>query len=883
MFTKRYFRTHCSYNSFLMICFCAMLLAQTSEAAQSPPAPDGVKGAELRGQVLGPDGAPVPGVSVFLRRNGVDLAVREVTDAEGRFVLGGLAAPASYQVMSAIGSLLEAGPIMDLPSPGVSVPVTITLRLNMAEQVSVAADVWTLPVGPPNSIVSRTSEQMRQQNLFNPEDAVRSVPSTTIRKRYIGDRNALVGGRSFGTLQPSRALVYLDGYLLSNFLGRFDAPRWNMVTAEAMERVDVLYGPFSAVHAGNSIGTTIVMTERIPSTLDWGVRATHASQGFSQYGESGTFGASQLSAYAGGRTQKGLWAAVAFNHQDATSQPMQYYNVTANAAGAFPAVSGSAVPVSGIQYDVDPKGLKRALFGSSAGAIDHTKQDTLKFRAGYTLASVLDVSGLIAGWQNDTENRNTTFLRDGSGNEVWSGVVTDGTNSFTLPATALAPSLREETHLQSGITVRSRRPTGWNGSLIVSDYRILGDALRQANTPDPTAASGGVGTVTRRDGTGWWTVEAQATRTPIAGGRHTLTFGVHRNAYRLLNVVNDASDWRSVETTLNQNYTGHTTVNALYGQDVIALTKTIKATLGWRAEWFDAMDGSQLARVNSCVASAGVTCVPNGDGTSNKVLTYEPRALAGHSPKASVTWTATQNLLVRASVGRGVRFPNVEELYNGTVTATSLSVSDPNLKAERSTAVELSAEHFWTNHMLRSTFFLDDVHDAILRQSDATVTPSITRVSNVDRVRTPGLEFFWVANDFPSRKVNVEGNVTFASSKVIENSRDPLSVGKYWLRVPKTRGGLTVAYRPTDRWMGSVGYRHQGRSYNDVYNLDIFPNVYGGVSSVNQVDLRLSYKPTKLAEVAVGVDNVSNGHSYVSHPYPGRTMFVELRVAPAKR
>ena len=114
-----------------------------------------------------------------------------------------------------------------------------------------------------------------------------------------------MGGRSFGTLQPSRGLVYLDGYLLSNFLGRFDAPRWNMVTPEALERVDVLYGPFSAIHAGNSIGTTIVMTERTPRRVEWGVGLTGYGQGFEQYGQGDDYGGGQLSAYAGTRLRFG--------------------------------------------------------------------------------------------------------------------------------------------------------------------------------------------------------------------------------------------------------------------------------------------------------------------------------------------------------------------------------------------------------------------------------------------------------------------------------------------------------------------------------------------------------------------------------------------------
>jgi hypothetical protein len=70
---------------------------------------------------------------------------------------------------------------------------------------------------------------------------------------------------------------------------------------------------------------------------------------------------------------------------------------------------------------------------------------------------------------------------------------------------------------------------------------------------------------------------------------------------------------------------------------------------------------------------------------------------------------------------------------------------------------------------------------------------------------------------------------------VVANEKDPRSVGKYWLRVPKTRASALVAYRPTARFMGSVGFRHQGRAYNDVYNLDVNPDVYGGVSGCNQL------------------------------------------------
>jgi iron complex outermembrane receptor protein len=860
--------------------FCVFVCLATGRHAAAAEGGPGV--AVVMGRVLGPDHAPLPGVQVQVQAGGKTLEQTAVTGADGTFRLEGVPVPGTYRIVCSVGSIAEKGPVVAVGREGETSAGDVTLRLRMSEQVSVTADAWTLPKDIPNSVAIKTAEKLAEQNLLNPEDALRYAPSTVIRKRYIGDRNALLGGRSFGTLQPSRGLVFLDGYLLSNFLGRFDAPRWNMVTPEALERVDIMYGPFSAIHAGNSIGTTVVMTERTPVRLEWGASFTGYGQAFEQYGESDDYRGGQVSAYLGGRFKSG-WAAFTYNHQDSTSQPMQYFNVTANEAGAFPAVSGPATAVTGILYDVDPRGARRAVFGGNSGAIDHTVQDSLKLRLGYALTRELEASALLAGWINDTENENRTFLRDAAGNAVWQGPVTDGTNTFNVPATAFAPSTRDEKHRQLGFTLRSRRDRGWNGSAAVSDYRILSDPARQANLPEPAAASGGPGTVTRRDGTGWNTFEVQATYAPtpgdFLGGDHALTFGAHRNAYTLTNVVNNSTDWRVNETTLAQRYRGETEVWALYAQDAWQLREDLKLTVGWRAERFRALDGEQLARVSSCVPGAGAICEPSGDGALHKIVAYPERTLTGHSPKASLAWTVNERLLLRGSFGRGVRFPNVEELYNGTVTATSVTLSDPSLKAEWSNAYELSAETTWSRQTLRTSLFHDDVHDAILRQSNNTVTPSVTNVSNQDLVRTSGLEVAWSARDVGIEGLSVEANGALTRSKVVRNAKDPGTEGKYWLRVPKARANVIVAYRPTTKWMGSLGWRFSTSAFNDVYNLDTNPNVYGGISRVNQLDARLSYKPARLLELAMGMDNVTDNHSYQSHPLPGRTLFVQVRTS----
>jgi iron complex outermembrane receptor protein len=102
-------------------------------------------------------------------------------------------------------------------------------------------------------------------------------------------------------------------------------------------------------------------------------------------------------------------------------------------------------------------------------------------------------------------------------------------------------------------------------------------------------------------------------------------------------------------------------------------------------------------------------------------------------------------------------------------------------------------------------------------------------------------------------------------------------VGKWWLRVPRTRATLQANWRANDQWLLAAGYRHEGRAYNDVYNADINPDAYGGVSRVDQLDVRAACKLGKQLEVALGVNNATDQHAYQFHPYPGRTLFAELR------
>jgi iron complex outermembrane receptor protein len=724
----------------------------------------------------------------------------------------------------------------------------------------------TLDPDLPTTSVTKTQEELRQQqNIFNPEDSLRNMPSMTIRKRYSGDRNALVGGRSFSTTQAPRALVTMDGYLLSNFLGRFDAPRWNMIAPEEITRVDVLYGPFSALYPGNAIGTTIAVSTSRPTTFGGSVRLAMQDQSFDQYGDKDRYRNYQGSALIGDKLASGLWYKLMLNHQDATSQPMGYYTATANAAGVFapPAVGGAAIPVTGIRYDTGPFGTRRAIFGANTGAIDHTLQNTAKASFGYDFSPTLGAEGFLAWWGNQSVTSNRTFLRDASGNSVWSGRVSDGANVFVLPVSAFAPYTRDEHHAQAGLTVKTRNKSGWNVRASASAYRILDDVQRNAGSADPFAASGGAGNAVVRDGSGFNAIDLQSTYTPTAGdwtgGAHALTFGLHADDYKLKQSTRNTSDWRNAEGPEAQFVGGETQILAAYGQDAWRFALRWQATFGLRAESWEATNGMQRA--------PGV------------LQRYPRRSEQAWSPKFSLAWDVLADTTLRLSAGRGTRFATVAELFQGTAVGSSIVVNDPNLKPERSNALELTAEQRYALGNLRASLFQDDVRDTIWSQLNLNVFPNVTNVQNIGRVRTRGLELVGQVDRLGIQGLSADANIAFSKSTILENDNYLPSVGKNWARVPRVRSATTLTYAPADTWSASATYRYSGAQFNEINNSDYNTDVYGAVSRVSQLDVRLLIKPARGTEVAVGIDNLNNNRAYQLHPYPGRTLSAEVRYA----
>jgi iron complex outermembrane receptor protein len=698
-------------------------------------------------------------------------------------------------------------------------------------------------------------------NVINTEDAIKYLPGILVRKRHVGDTQAPITTRTSGVGASARSLIYADGVLLSALIGNNNSaasPKWGMVAPEEIERIDVMYGPFAAAYPGNSIGAIVEIATRMPRAFEATAKVQGSSQRFSQYGTSDTYSAYQASALLGNRSAAFSWW-LGVNHLDSRSQPLAY--VTA-LRPAGPSAAGT--PVSGSFADVNRTGAPIQVIG--AGGMERHLQDNFKFKVAYDVTPTLQAAYTVGLFQNDDKATVQTYLRDAAGNPVYSGSVNIAGFNYVVPASAFSNNFYrvDEQHWMQSLALRSNTRGVWDWEAVASTYRYADNRLRTPTGALPGAAGGGPGTISLMDHTGWSTFDAKAFWRPQGySGAHQVSFGIHRDHYRFVNPRYNTSDWiNGGAEQLAADARGKTQTDALWLQDAWRFAPRLKATLGGRYEHWRAYDG-----FNYSLAPA--------------LFVEQPELAAKRfSPKGSLSWEATERLLLTASVGRAYRFPTVTELYQTIVTGPVLSVPNPNLKPEAAWSGELSAEHALRSGRVRISFFEEHISDALISQS-APLGPTGTLVNfvqNVDRVRSRGVELIAQSRDVVIRGLELTGSITYVDSKIRADAAFPAAVGKRAPQVPALRATMVATYRPNETAAFTVGARYSDRVYATADNSDVYTRTFQGFDGYFVVDARFRQQLGRHWSAAIGVDNLNNRKYFLFHPFPQRTLVAELKL-----
>jgi iron complex outermembrane receptor protein len=370
----------------------------------------------------------------------------------------------------------------------------------------------SLPTQIPTTMEGVTKDQIEQTiNATDSQDALKYFPSLLVRKRYIGDYNhAVLSSRASGTGNSARSAVYADGILLSNYLGNGATytPRWGLVSPEEIERVDVMYGPFSAAYPGNSVGAVVDYVTRMPTRLEAHAKATYFTQpSFDLYNTSDSYSGNQLSASIGDRHDAFSWW-VSLNRTDSHGQPLTFATKTVSTG----TIGTTGTPVTGAFLDRDRSNNPWYILGTATEYT--TVQNQAKIKLAYDFSSTLRASYTFGYWGNDSEGRPVSYLRDAAGNPVYSGLVNINGRAFTVGATDFALTNDDLTHLMHGLSVKSSTGGVFDWEVAASLYDFTTDEQRAPTVALPTASSGGAGTITDQDGTGWNTLALKGTWRP---------------------------------------------------------------------------------------------------------------------------------------------------------------------------------------------------------------------------------------------------------------------------------------------------------------------------------------------------------------------------------
>ncbi len=727
-----------------------------------------------------------------------------------------------------------------------------------SEFVIVTANRQSDDPAAPDTVVTAAKAQ-EQINAVNTEDMLKYAPSLVVRKRHYGDTQDPVSTRTSGVGASARNLIFVDGVMISSPIGNNNtsaSPHFGVAAPQDVSRIDVLYGPFSARYAGNSIGATINITTRMPDKFEFYADALGAVQDFSLHGTSGSFSTWQLSAGVGDRIGAFSWR-LSENHMDSTGQPLGLATLSR------PATPGAAGTVlSGAVNDLNR--TNAAIFDIGGTGIEHQVQDTTTLKLAYDFENGIQLSYLASLFHQDDDSGVDSWLRNPSGAVVYTGNGNINGTSTNIAASTFSNSVynTQQSQLAQGLTLKSAPGGDFQWEMIATRYDYLNDKQRVPTAALPGAFTAGAGTINRLNGTGWTTLDANAVWRGVDD--HEISFGAHRDVETFAQAKNILTDWTAGGLgALTSAAKGRTATNALWLQDIWTLSPAIRASAGLRYEDWRAYQGTNYSAAPPLNIS-------------------QPRISASTlSPKASLAWQMSDTWSLTGSWGVAYRMPTVTELYQAITTGATLTVPNPNLRPERASSYELATERRDDKGFFRISLFEEDISKALLSQSAPLVAGStalFSYVQNVDRTRARGVELVVDRYDAFIPGLELLGSLTAVDARITGDSAFPNAVNRFIPQVPKLRANAMATYR-IDDWAFTLGARYSDRSFGTIDNSDPNSETYQGFGRYLVADARVRYQVNENWNVSLGVDNLNNDKYFLFHPFPQRTVVMQVHYA----
>jgi len=747
--------------------------------------------------------------------------------------------------------------------PSMSVAADIEKDIHRGEDMLITTAHKLFPnttIATPSFNISK--EDLEKTNMTSAEDAIRMAPSVHVRRRFYGDTNGVTAIRGSTNFQTNHFNMYVDGLPLHNPVQTKwnGAPKWNMIAPNAIESTTVFYGPYSAEHKG-SFGGTFDLKTRLPEKFEMSMEATGIIQPSSQNGQKEEVLTGHKEFISAGN-RFGDWTIFGFyNHLENEGQPQSF-------ATSTPSTGTTGTPVTGGYSSQTIAGVPSII--SADKGINENITDLYELKVSYDFTP--DLRGLFTIALEDTErnSQSRTYLTDAAGNPFWGSNVTvteNGQDFKANPASFGNPTLtgseNERKTLAYGFNLSGKLTDTWDIDTTASFFDAFKDRTITSDFSqnDPRYDSDKSGDA--KDITVWWVDYSVKFATQELFGRDDLgmMFGYQFN-HSYLDIDKHTVDSNgSITGTLEDADGGSTQTHSAFMQ----------------ADWDFIDDWNIMAglRYDHWSTSRGHINDQNGTGG------LDDRDAGRISPKASLSFTPTNELTLRYSFSKAYRFAVAEELFDSSSNGDAVNVSDPTLAPESGYFHDFKVQYELDEGYTSVSLFYNEIENEIMNtQTLRTNGRTSNRTRGIDKTETIGVEFVYQQDHIMDLPLGLNINGTWLNKEIKEDGNLPETVGNEWVRIPQWRANGTLTYHTTEYWDNSVAVQYRSKQHTDAKNSDVVSHVYGASDEYVLVNFKSAFKVDvgndMTAKFSVGVDNILNEKYYDFHPYPQRTYFASI-------
>jgi iron complex outermembrane recepter protein len=700
----------------------------------------------------------------------------------------------------------------------------------------------------PAAISVVTKEDMAKHSYQGIDEALK-YEQGVYNKRSKGLAETMAGIVMRGFAGADQILVLVDGQPMNNgYIGRV---QFNHIQMDDIDKIEVVRGPFSSLYGGNAMGGVVSLITKKPVKKEFHSRSYYGSNG--SYGLSTSY-ADYIADRLGFRFSAGYKNSEGYSSDDIVK--------------TLGAMGRRGTNVTGVEQTTTTLNEPRIKIGQMGnnGADNWNVNGKLYYDINENHTISLGVQNASYRYWRDYGSYN---LRDSLGNAVDTGYIT-----YRVGDTTYYQKLSENSLIDGpGKQSTTYYSLGYDGQ--ATDKIKLKFRSGFANQYDNWYTSVTT-TSTRGNGPGKLSTtpnmkgnaELSAEMTDILPLQSILA-GISLDGAKADAQEWNLSKWYDETSKTTQTYMakGKSGSGAIFLQDEIKVLKdvsylkSLSVYAGLRGDYWMSFDGANRDFTNPSINN-----------------TYERVQKGSVSPKLAVAPSLEFGDMCaptfRIAGGKAFRPPTIYDLYRTWHSGTTTYVSNPDLVPEETWSIEGgTTTFFWHKRLqLSLTGYYNRISNMIYTSK---MSDTVSQKQNAGKAKTKGIESGIVFA--PVSPLKLYANYTWTDSRILENEKSPVSVGKQVTGVPEHVFQLGTSMNWKELSFAIDG-RYVSKRWSRDDNTDTVSGVYGSRDAVTTWDAALGYTINKSITVLIKVDNIGDAIVFDYYRMPGRVWTGEIKV-----